>query len=369
MRILVHEFVSGGGLAGRDVPRPLFREGGAMLTALVADLAALHRYEIVTTRDPRFALAVPRDVEVVTLVAGQNKAAFDALVGRVDAAWLVAPETGGCLARLAGRVERQRRTLLGPGAAAIRRASNKAALPRRLTSVGVRHPATCVLRAGADPVSAGKAVGYPLVVKPARGAGCSGVCLARNARELFRCIAWSRRTSGRSALLLQQYVPGVAASVSLLADGRRAVPLTVNAQSVCTRFTFSYRGGVTPLDHPLAWRAVDAALRTCRVLPGLRGYVGVDLVLAKSEAYVIELNPRLTTAYLGVRIALDENVAGLALQACAGSVPSPPSARRRVRFTAAGRTTIVGPTGAWGKSLCVWRECAGQQEKSSSLQD
>jgi predicted ATP-grasp superfamily ATP-dependent carboligase len=352
MRILVHEFVSGGGLAGCDVPGPLFREGGAMLTALVRDLAALRRHEIVTTRDPRFVLAVPRDVEVMTLFPGQNNAVFDALVGRADAAWLVAPETGGCLARLAARVERKRRMLLGPGAAAIRFASNKAALPRRLALQGVRHPATRVLRTDADPERAAKAVGYPVVVKPVRGAGCTGVCLARNARELYRCIAWSRRSAGRAALLIQEYVTGVAASVSLLTDGRRAVPLTVNAQTVRRRSTFSYRGGMTPLDHPLAGRAVDAALRTCRALPGLRGYVGVDLVLAKSEAFVIELNPRLTTAYLGARMALDENVASLVLEACSGSLPSPLSARRRVRFTAGGQTTIVGPTADRGKSQC-----------------
>ena len=54
MRILVHEFVSGGGFAGRDVPASLAREGAAMRTALVSDLAAIGRHQIVTTADPRF---------------------------------------------------------------------------------------------------------------------------------------------------------------------------------------------------------------------------------------------------------------------------------------------------------------------------
>jgi hypothetical protein len=58
VRILVHEFFSGGGLAGRDVPASLGREGSAMLTALVADLAALDGHHIVTTMDPRFPLAL-----------------------------------------------------------------------------------------------------------------------------------------------------------------------------------------------------------------------------------------------------------------------------------------------------------------------
>jgi predicted ATP-grasp superfamily ATP-dependent carboligase len=135
----------------------------------------------------------------------------------------------------------------------------------------------------------------------------------------------------------------VAASVSLIADGRHAVALTVNAQSVRASRPFSYGGGRTPLDHPLAMRAVQTAERTCQALPGLRGYIGVDLVLTELEAVVIEVNPRLTTSYLGVRSALEGNagvsgnVAALALAACAGALPTPPRVRRCVRFTASGR--------------------------------
>jgi predicted ATP-grasp superfamily ATP-dependent carboligase len=52
---------------------------------------------------------------------------------------------------------------------------------------------------------------------------------------------------------------------------------------------------------------------------------------------VIEVNPRLTTAYLGVRSVLDENVAAMTLAACAGQLPKRPSVQRSVRFGAAGR--------------------------------
>ncbi len=152
MRILVHEFVSGGGLAGRDVPASLGREGLAMLTALVADLAAIRRHQIVTTVDPRFPLPTPPGVEVVTLSPGSDgSVTLDALIASADAVWLVAPETDRCLERLAARVERKGRTLLGSGATAIRRASDKARLPRRLarhrrpTSEDARPPAWCGL--------------------------------------------------------------------------------------------------------------------------------------------------------------------------------------------------------------------------------
>ncbi len=339
MRILVHEFVSGGGLAGRPAPPSLALEGAAMRDALLADLAALGGHRIVATADARFPPAVPCGVEVVILRRG--RAAFDRLMASVDAVWLVAPETGGCLERLAGRVEASGKALLGPGAAAIRRAADKAGLARLLARLGVLHPETRVLGRGHGAARAARELGYPVVVKPARGAGCVGISLARNGRELRAAIGLARSSDGRGPLLVQRFVPGVAASVSLLADGRRAVALSLNSQAVRTARSFAYRGGRTPLDHPLKERAVEAARLACQAVPGLRGYVGVDLVLTRNEAVVIEINPRLTTAYLGARAALGVNLAGLALAACAGVLPRPPRVRRAVRFTAAGRIAPV----------------------------
>jgi predicted ATP-grasp superfamily ATP-dependent carboligase len=138
---------------------------------------------------------------------------------------------------------------------------------------------------------------------------------------------------------MQRYVRGQAASVSLLADGRRAVPLAVNAQRVAAGAAFAYRGGSTPFSHPLAAAAADTAVRTCATIPGLRGYIGVDLVLADAGPLVIEVNPRLTTAYLGVRAVLDDNLAALALAACRGTLPAPPIVRGRAQFSAARLTS------------------------------
>jgi len=318
MRILVHEFASGGGFAGRPVPRSLAREGRAMLTALVADLSALRCHDIVTTADRR-------------------SRRFEDLLGSVDAVWLIAPETGGCLERLAETVEHSGKTLLGAGSAVIRRAADKAQLPRRLARCGVPHPLTRVVHAGDDVRAVAEETGYPLVVKPSRGAGCEGVRLVRNVRELPAGVA--------QTVVLQRYVVGVAASVSLIANGRRAVALSINAQSITPARAFAYGGGRTPLVHPLAERGVEAAIRACRAFPNLRGYVGVDLVLTDSEAVVIEVNPRLTTSYLGVRAALrgpngDGNIAAMAIEACSGTLPEPPRPRRRIDFTAGGRLAV-----------------------------
>ena len=67
------------------------------------------------------------------------------------------------------------------------------------------------------------------------------------------------------------------------------------------------------------------------------------MILTESDAVVIEVNPRLTTSYLGVRAALEGNVAALALAACAGDLPLSVPARRHVRYTAAGRILSAEP--------------------------
>jgi predicted ATP-grasp superfamily ATP-dependent carboligase len=341
MRIFVYEHVTGGGFAGRPLPRVLACEGLAMRTALIEDLAAIGEHDIVTTMDDRVACAAPRGVQVVGMAAGRGDriaaSAIDAVVAGADAVWLIAPETGRCLERLTTRIERSGKTVLGAATAAVRLASDKSRLPRRLARLGIPHPETSVIDSSRDARALARGFGYPVVVKPARGAGCCGVGLARNARELDDALDAATRAAATNRMVMQRYVRGRAASVSLLADGRRAVPLAVNAQRVTASAGFSYRGGVTPLDHPLADAAASAASRTCAAIPGLRGYVGVDLVLTEAGPVVIEVNPRLTMSYLGVRAVIDENVAAMAIAACRGQLPERAVVRRRARFSASGK--------------------------------
>src|SRR5690606_23618115 len=322
LRILVHEFVSGGGLSGRPLPPTLAREGAAMLGALLADLAAVPGLEIVATTDPRTRLRVPPGVEAVPLPPTRPAATLRRLIRAADAVWLIAPETDGILARLAARVEAEGRPLLGPSAAAIRAAADKAALRRRLAAAGVAGPPARTLPRAADPRAMAADIEYPVVVKPARGAGCGGVGLARDAAEFARAVALAR-AAGAGRLLAQPFLPGAAASVSLIGDGSRAFALAVNAQHVPVGLPFAYDGGATPLEHPRAARAVECALAAYRALPGLVGYVGIDLVVSDAGPVVTDVNPRLTTAYLGVRAALDVNIAALALDACLGRLPPP----------------------------------------------
>lgn len=328
--------MTGGGLSGRPLPPTLAREGAAMLGALLADLAAVPGLEVVATLDPRSRLRTPPGVAAVRLPPARAAAVLRRLIREADAVWLIAPETDGILARLAARVEAEGRRVLGPGPAAIRRAADKAALRRRLAAAGVAVPPARVLHRAADPYAVAAEIAYPVVVKPWRGAGCGGVGLARDPAEFVRAVSLAR-AQGAGRVLVQPFLPGAPASVSLIGDGRCAFALAVNAQHIRAGLPFAYDGGTTPLEHPRAAEAVECALAAYRALPGLVGYIGVDLVLTDAGPVVTDVNPRLTTSYLGVRAALGANIAALALEACLGRLPPPPGPpRRRARFTADG---------------------------------
>ena len=82
------------------------------------------------------------------------------------------------------------------------------------------------------------------------------------------------------------------------------------------------------------------AVRALRLVPGLRGFVGVDLILDEQApgVSVVEINPRLTTSYVGLRAALGQNVMAALLQPDPSGI-SISAAVARVGFTPSGKVS------------------------------
>ena len=99
--------------------------------------------------------------------------------------------------------------------------------------------------------------------------------------------------------------------------------MTLNLQEIRGRERLSYHGGRVPFDHPLRALAFRRAEEVVRAIHGLKGYVGIDMVLTDREAVVIEVNPRVTTSYVGVRQVLRQNLGAMMLCAALGSLPRP----------------------------------------------
>lgn len=311
--VVCEHFTAGGGLPGRD-PAPLRREGRAMLLALLADLRALDGPPLAAVVGRHAAGALPPGVEALPGGSGPPRALTEALAEGGGASWVVAPETRGILARLTRTAERQGRGVVGSPAAGVRAAALRLPLLRRLARAGVPVPATAAAPSTTDARRALQALGGPAVVKPARGAGGAGTTRVEEPGGLGAALEAARSVEPHRPPLLQAFVPGTAASATLLVGPDGAVPLALNGQRVRFDPAARYEGGRTPLRHPAAGRALRIAAAAVRACGGLRGLVGVDLVLGADGPVVLEVNPRLTTAYLGLRAHLGPRAAGAALR-------------------------------------------------------
>jgi tyramine---L-glutamate ligase len=353
--VFVHEYVTGGGWPAAELPRSLAAEAMAMLWALLADFRAWGQLRTVTTLDTRLVkslaefspITLPAD-EVVHISPGRYEAIFSSLVACNDAAIIIAPETEGVLTRLSAMVVSAGIPLLSSRPAATAIAGDKAACYQRFRQAGLPTPLTFPATFATASQIADE-IGYPLVIKPVDGVGCEGVCLVTRPAELADALVVLRQATRLSEILLQSFVGGTHASVSLLVAGGRALPLSLNRQEIETGCPFTYRGGIVPLSHPAAGRAFDVALGAVNLVSGLQGYVGVDLILTAEEAWLIEINPRLTTSYLGLRKVLDCNLAQAIWNACRrGILPANVSLSGQATFT-------KGDPAVWHTSLACAR--------------
>lgn len=172
---------------------------------------------------------------------------------------------------------------------------------------------------------------YPFIIKPISGTDCQGAALIENKSDLaFYCEKVHRlkgryRSDGISHIigknphsmrsspshLMQTYIEGTPVSVSLLVRNKQSIVLSLNAQFIDRDgIHLSYRGGQVPYDHPNEGDAVALAQHAVSQIAGLNGYVGVDLVIdMKGKPWFMEINPRLTTSYVGLCKASPMNLA------------------------------------------------------------
>jgi predicted ATP-grasp superfamily ATP-dependent carboligase len=332
LKVFVYEHVTGGGLVGEPLPRRLLAEARMMRDALVQDLAVLPGIEVHALRDPRTCAcpgARTRDVQSQP----ERERLFTALARACDAAWIVAPETGGVLERLTRIAADAGTRLLGSTPAAVAVCTSKRQTAARLAAAGV--PVVPELAPADVPA---RAAGH-WIVKPDDGCGASQVRTFRRADALH---AFLDRHATAGALLVQPFLAGTPASLSVVAHDGRARLLAVNLQHVSERRGRLRLDGLTVGALPDTDGGLHAlADRVVRAVPGLQGYFGVDLVLAPRGPVVVEVNPRLTTSWCGLSQLLDGSPAALVL---GHRAPEPASG---VRPPSVAGVAVDIETGGW----------------------
>ncbi len=307
-RIFVYEHITAHDI-GRDPASPqhsLFVEGRAMFDAIRADFAAIPGVEVLTG-EPEY---------------------FGELAATADWSFVIAPETDSVLLELADYAIAVGGRLLGPSPEAIARTSDKYALFQHWVRLGVPTPETVLCPA--SPTS------FPCVLKRRDGAGSEGMRIIGNSEAI--------REFG-DEWIAQPLAKGHAASVSFVVGPNASLALPPTFQCISSDGDFRYSGGGLPIAPHFAPRAERLARSALEGIPGLLGIIGVDLLLGADQLgrddLAIEINPRLTTSYVGLRAYLETNLAAMILELAEG-LPAKVSLepQGRVAFTASGKCSL-----------------------------
>ena len=308
-RILVCEYLSAGGLMGaaEAASDELLAMGTSMRDALVADLLRAQVYAVTVATCAR-ACVVPSPAVAVQPHADESVVDFVACqADRHDAVWVVAPETDGLLGQLQACVDPAR--WLGCDAASIKLASAKRATLLHLAEAGFTTP---LAFEHAPEIRR-------WVVKPDDGAGAVDTRVHASADAAWD--DWTQRSRSGRAMAVEPWVEGEALSLSLLCRAGRTELLSVNRQrlSIDADGLLRYAGvdvNVLPLADARGALLAALATRVGGALPGLRGFIGIDLVWhAQRGPVLIEVNPRVTCAYVGLSEALGRNLAADVIEA------------------------------------------------------
>lgn len=216
-------------------------------------------------------------------------------IAGVDAVLLLAPEMAGWLLRLSTLVVSLDTLLLGSSLDAVIIAGSKQRTAERLQAAGVAMVPT-------------QSAGLPWpassdgwVLKPDDGVGGMGCRLVPPGGPRPALSADAR-------LVLQPFLPGLAGSLSLLVNEGVPLVLACNQQHLRWHSGDVELTGISVNAWPITLDAAEQLARAVvAAIPGLRGFCGVDFILAADGPVVVEVNPRVTSAYPLLRSSLGVN--------------------------------------------------------------
>ena len=317
MQIFISEFLTSGAWT-EPLTGSLLAEGHAMASSVLRDAAAIPNAKITTTWDARLP-PPPSDVQSIRPEnAAHERSLFATLASRADLTYVIAPEFGGLLQQRYADVRQANGQWCGASESILRVGGDKLeffqhlrdhSIPTIDTYLGGQRSAIHVDSADDD------CSGW--IIKPRHGAGAQDTLRCADLKAAVTAI--QRKTNGQTGIdddyLLQPFVVGQPWSVACVATQSGKTVLPPVRQQIATDFTFA--GGVVTTNGPLHQKLTSRVRDVLNTLPsGWTGFMGFDLIVPEqaSEPLVVELNPRLTTSYIGYRQLIPGLIESILLQ-------------------------------------------------------
>ena len=329
MKVGIFEYVSGGGMKD-DIDQNILCEGYSILKSVTEDFQKAG-HEVTTLLDSRLTkLKDDLKANNLEINSKQNNTPdiLNNILKTVDLSLIIAPETREILSSFV-QIAKSNTISLNSTPESIDLVSDKAKLAETLDKKGLPIPKTYFFT-GEDEIEdiekLFKTFSSSLVVKPVKGAGCEKVFRVKEKSKLKQALELIRRDNPKERVIIQEFVEGIPVSASLILNGVDAFPISLNLQHVSLDSppeSSQYYGGVTPFPHPYEFEAMNLSKKAAELFHGLTGYIGVDMMITPTGPILLEINPRITVPYVGLKRISKMNIAELIVKAATGeSLPT-----------------------------------------------
>ncbi|UTB31914.1 MAG: ATP-grasp domain-containing protein [Methanobacterium sp. ERen5] len=335
MKLLVFEYATASGV---DDPF-ITVEGLAMLEGVLDDLKEFKPHYLV----PKESSELISDT-VPIVVNGDVGHWLNMHIKEYDACLPIVPEEDGLLHDLTQIIERNGVKVFGSNSNAIQLTTDKFEMYKVLAGkVPVIKTEKIYFKQELEELGRAVFQGSGLkVIKPADGVSSSGVMVVASLEEFLDGVNNIQKFTKLPYFVMQDYKPGHSVSVSLLSNGKTAVPISLNLQDVeIESCKVSYHGGKVPYDHDLSVLAKDIAKQAVELFEGIMGFVGVDLILGEDEVHLVEINSRLTTPYVALRRITNINLGRALMNSVDGELPADIQLDGQVGFYKEGKSLRV----------------------------
>ena len=333
-RIFIFEFASGGGFNRVNIPISLFSEGFGMLRSIIKDFKSLG-FEIYTLLDYRIhhiSAVLAIDNFVIIKRKENYLKQFKTLVKDCEYAFIIAPESTNILYKLTNIVKNYNKIVLSTNLEGIKISTSKINTYKFFRKNKITTPETYLIPLKKNNLDVEFVIRKfhelknPIIIKPEDGVGAESIYFfeKKNQIENFFQDFKYKIEAGRY-YVLQEFVEGKDLSISLINNvtslnlqTKKPYILSINSQNITIKnpnYKSEYFGGFTPIENHQ-----KTSIELTKILEKIdfsqfSGYFGIDLIKSEdSRFYFIEINPRLTTSYIGLRNVINQNPAKLILE-------------------------------------------------------
>jgi predicted ATP-grasp superfamily ATP-dependent carboligase len=308
VKILIFEYITGGGFNKQPLPESLITEGSLMLRALLDNLAKLDNVEVTVMLEERLGNLVTETFVNMVLIGPEHDSTeeFARLVAKADVVWPIAPEFNDILQNLCLTVTTLRKILLNSSAKAVAIAGNKFKTYELLKQFDIATVPTWMYDQKTkrlDPSSTDE-----WIIKPVDGVGCTDSYVISSPQDL------EQQEIVKNHYVIQPHLQGDKTSLSCLFKQGQGWLICANLQHFELINSQYQLIGIDINHHADSGQYQHVIDQIALALPGLWGYVGIDLIETSEHALVLEINPRLTTSFVGINDALGINIAEAVLQ-------------------------------------------------------